>query len=230
MAHQRYYNSKRVRLPSVTTVLEIVEKPALKRWAWTQGQEGLNYEDTSRDSMWRGTLTHLACELDERTTAMSLCESDELRLAVAANYDAFYRWCKDNNVTIDPSHKEIKLVSELKGYGGTCDFVCTMGVGAVNCPQRMMLNSVRLLVDIKTSKAIYTETVLPQLAAYAGAWLETHPDEPLDGVAALHLRDGVATLHRWSMDQCVVGLSMFLAALELYRAKKAVGALKARVG
>ena len=74
--------------------------------------------------MWRGTLTHLACEMEDAVAAVSLASTSDERAAIVKNLGAFLAWQQSNAITILDENKEVKLVSEVYQYGGTCDFVC----------------------------------------------------------------------------------------------------------
>lgn len=209
MAHSTYYTSTGKRVPSVTTVLNVLDAPGLKHWAWGCGQQGLHFDEVSRAAMWRGTLVHLACEMDDPTAALTLCSDEGERSTVLAGYSAYIKWIVESNVSIEC--KESKLVSDRYEFGGTLDMVAAV-------------NGQRMIVDIKTGKGLYSTNVAQQ-AAYAVAWKEQHPDDPLWGVGLLHLRDGLYELKAWPRESLAPAWSTFTCALGAYNARKALEAM-----
>lgn len=94
-----------------------------------------------------------------------------------------------DELEIVPLITERAVASRKWGYCGTFDIIAKV-------------NSETLLLDIKTSSAIYGSVAL-QCAAYANAeWYvgdddtET-PMPPIDGIGAIHVTDAGSTLHRF---------------------------------
>jgi len=150
-AHTAYKVSDGVRVPSVTTILGILNKPALLQWAWRCGMEGIDYNtirDTSADI---GTLAHylVMCHLTGQQA-----ETNEYAIAdlsLASNIlERFVSW--ESQHKLETVLVEKPLVSEEFRYGGTIDWY---GI----------LDDKPTLLDLKTSGGIYPE-YLYQLAAY----------------------------------------------------------------
>ncbi len=150
-AHTQYKLKSGTLVPGVTTVLSILGKPAIIEWAYQCGLKGVDYHkvrDTAGDI---GTLAHylILCHLKGETPDTS--EYSLADLVKAQNcLQSYHAWIKHNPVK--PLMIETPLLSEKYGYGGTLDLYA-------------QLDSQSILIDFKTSKAIYPE-YLYQVAAY----------------------------------------------------------------
>ena len=150
-AHQVYKTKDGQRVPGVTTILGILDKPALKYWANKIGLLGIEvnkYVDELADI---GTLTHyrVECEFAGRQADLSDYSANQINLSDNSML-SFYDWQKAHK--IEPISNELQLVSEEYGYGGTCDIYC-------------LLDGKKTLIDLKTGKAIYDDHLL-QVSAY----------------------------------------------------------------
>lgn len=172
-AHQRYRNLAGWIVPGVTTVLNLKAKPALVYWAWNLGMQGEDYRKVSGKAADIGTITHYLVECSIRGTKPDMGEfkPNDVKKAMVA-FKAFEDWRAANKV--ETVACEVELVSEKYMYGGRIDWVAKNIAGS------------RMLLDIKTSKAVYVEHKY-QLAAYWQAWDELHPKEKLDGAAIIQL-------------------------------------------
>jgi hypothetical protein len=149
--HTVYKNKDGKRIPSVTTVLNILNKPALLSWAWQCGCDGLDYRKVRDDAADVGTLAHylILCHLKNESPDLTEYAPDVIQRAENALIQ-YWDWEKENPVT--PLLIEEPLISEMYQYGGTIDCLA-------------QLNGELILIDHKTSKAIYKE-MFYQLAAY----------------------------------------------------------------
>ena len=150
-AHIQYRNKDKVRVPGVTTILNILNKPALIYWSWNLGMQRIDYRKY-RDKMADiGTLTHLMILEHLSSKEQDYSEYSKAEIEKAENCMlSFFEWEKTNK--IKPILLETPLVSELHSYGGTIDCYC-------------QLNDVPTLIDFKTGKAIYDE-MMYQVSAY----------------------------------------------------------------
>lgn len=149
--HTVYKLANGDRVPSVTTVLGILNKPALLDWAWQMGTQGLDYKAVRDEAGGIGTLAHymILCHLRRETPNTS--EYSQQNIDKAENcLIKFWDWEKAHD--IEPIMLETPLVSEEYQFGGTIDFY-----GKVDKQPT--------LLDFKTGKAIYPEFFY-QLAAY----------------------------------------------------------------
>lgn len=149
--HTVYKTSDGTRVPSVTTILGILNKPALLEWAWRCGCDGLDYKAVRDQAADIGTLAHylIMCHLqgiEPDTPQWSPADVDRAENCVLS----YLEW--ERGKDLKPLLIEQQLVSEEDKFGGTVDCVAE-------------LNGEIVLVDYKTGKAIYPE-MFAQLAAY----------------------------------------------------------------
>lgn len=150
-AHIQYQLADGTPVPGVTTVLNILAKPALIQWAWNLGRQNLDWHEVRDSAGDIGTLAHylILCLLKEEVPDTS--EFSQVDIQKANNCLAkFKNWLKENPVS--PVMIEEPLISEEYKYGGTLDLFAEY-------------NGVFILVDFKTGKALYPEYFY-QVAAY----------------------------------------------------------------
>lgn len=151
-AHTKYIGKDGVQVPGVTTVLGILNKPALISWANRLGLQGIDsnkYKDKMADI---GTLAHLLIMNHLKGEETDTGEFSKNDIALAENcFLSYLEWEKSHPVK--PVLIEKPLVSDKYGYGGTPDCVC-------------YIEDDLELLDFKTGKAVYAE-MFYQLAAYA---------------------------------------------------------------
>ena len=150
-AHIRYRNQAGDIVPGVTTVLNVLNKPALVIWANQLGLKGIDstkYRDEMADI---GTLAHylILCELRGDTPDTSDYSKQQIDQAENAML-SYLEWAKGH--TIEPIMVEEPLVSDTEGFGGTVDLFAK-------------IDGVNTLVDFKTGKGLYPEFAY-QVAAY----------------------------------------------------------------
>lgn len=139
------------RVPSVTTIIGILNKPALLAWAWQMGTQGLDYKvvrDTAGDI---GTLAHylILCDLKGEKPDTSEYSAQNIEKAETCLIK-YWDWQKAHK--LEPMMLETPLISEEYQFGGTIDFF-----GKVD--------NLPTLLDFKTGKGIYDEFFY-QVAAY----------------------------------------------------------------
>jgi len=155
--HTVYKKQDGTRVPSVTTILGILNKPALLDWAWRCGLDGLDYKEVRDNKADIGTLAHymIMCHLKGQQPETSEYSQQDISLAENC-FLSYLEWEKGHR--IEPVIIEQPLISEEYGFGGTIDFF-----GQVDGQPR--------LLDFKTGKAIYPEFFY-QLAAYEQLLME----------------------------------------------------------
>ena len=159
--HTVYRKKDGIRVPSVTTYLGVLGKPALIHWAWELGVQGLDYRKVRDQAGGTGTLVHylILCQLKGQEPDLSYYAPQDLASA-ASPMNKFNEWLKGK--TLEPILLETPLVSELYGFGGTPDYY-----GKVD--------GIFALLDFKTGKEVYQEAFY-QVAAYANLLIEhNHP-------------------------------------------------------
>jgi hypothetical protein len=150
-AHIVYKNKEGGKVPGTTTVLGILNKPALIHWAWDLGTKGIDYRKFRDEKATIGTLAHylIQCHLSGEEPQTDDYSKNQIEQAENCTL-SYYEWEKNN--PIRPILLELPLVSELYQYGGTIDIYAE-------------LHGKKVLIDLKTGKGIY-ENMFYQLAAY----------------------------------------------------------------
>jgi len=158
-AHQRYYTSEHKQVPGATTVLNVLNKPALVKWANNLGLQGIDSSKYTDKTAEIGTIAHylVECELKKETPDLGEYSKNDIDKAENAVLK-FYDWEKQHK--LEQVHSEMQLVSNQYGYGGTIDCYC-------------LLDGKWTLIDFKTCKAIWDEH-LYQLAAYRNLLIENN--------------------------------------------------------
>lgn len=150
--HTVYKNKEGKRVPGVTTITGIMNKPALVGWANNLGLEGIKVREYVDDLAQIGTLAHymVECYINSKITRTkiepNLDDSTPNQIKSArVSFEKFLNWEKKNDVVYVKA--EMQCISEKNQYGGMIDIVC-------------ILNDVYTLMDIKTCKAIYPDHFL----------------------------------------------------------------------
>lgn len=204
--HTVYKLSDGTRVPSVTTILGELAKPALIDWAWRLGTQGINYREY-RDALADvGTLAHrmILDHLRKEGSDASSYSPDIVTLAESC-FASFLAWEKANK--LEPVMLETPLVSELYRYGGTSDFL-----GYVN--------GHLTLLDFKTG-GIWPEHFF-QLSAYS-ALVNEHRSElgPIEQYIILGIpRSEGETFVAKFRTALAAEWDIFQAALKIYQRKK----------
>lgn len=149
--HTVYKKANGDRVPSVTTYLGILNKPALIHWAWELGVQGLDYRKVKDQAGNIGTLVHylILCVLKGVEPDLSdYTQNDITATTIPMGKFSEWRACKK----INPILLETPLVSETYGFGGMPDFYGE-------------IDGVLTLLDFKTGKEVYQEAFY-QVAAY----------------------------------------------------------------
>ena len=205
-AHTRYKNAEGVGVAGVTTILNILNKPALIPWANKLGLEGIQVGKYVDDKADIGTLAHnmIHCHLTKEECDTS--EYSKKQIEQAENcIISFHDWEKANN--IEPLILERQLVSEDYQYGGTIDIYVRMGEHLV-------------LIDLKTGKAIY-DNMAYQLAAYNELLIEN--DHHVDYSMILNIpraENENFAVRRW--DNLDKEFRIFTNCLEIYNLQKEI--------
>mgnify|MGYP001208091809 CR=1 FL=1 len=169
-AHQKYYLKDGTIVPGVTTIVNLLNKPALIKWANNLGLEGIDTSKYVDKAAKIGTCAHylIQCHLAGEEPDLSDYSAQEIDLAENALLK-YWEW--EKQFTIEPILLETSLVSEKMRYGGTID-----------CYTK--LNGEYWLIDFKTGKALYDEMFI-QVSAYRNLLLEN--DYKVEGVAILRI-------------------------------------------
>ena len=214
-----YFAEDGERLPSMTTVIGMLDKPALLGWANKVGREGLTLEEARETALTIGkaahTLIEAYCKGEEISDEARASIPDDMLEAADRCFNEFAEWARA--VDLQPISVEEPLVSEELRLGGTPD-----------CIARVMGRVV--LIDWKTSASIWPEHLI-QAAGYRVLWEENYPETKIERIELLRLGKDAPSFdhHSRSLDHDAVVcgeelLRLLRPAYDLrYRLKKATG-------
>ncbi len=203
-AKEKYRNAAGDIIPSVTTGLGILNKPALVRWANRLGLDGIDLDKHMDVLAGIGTLTHylIMCRLNDEIPELSEYTPEQVGMANDC-FKKYLDWESKNPVM--PVMVEQRLVSERYQYGGTPDLYA-------------VCNKELILVDFKTNaKGIFPEMVY-QVSAYRQLLSEVGYKVSRAIILRLGRTDpeGVEEkiLTNYEMD---VGFEIFIRTIEIYK-------------
>jgi hypothetical protein len=160
-AHTTYKLVDGTIVPGVTTILGVLNKPALIPWANKLGLQGIDSSKYVDEKAAIGTLAHQMIADYLRKGETDTSEYSKFQIDQAENSVlSFLEWEKTH--PIEPVLIEEPMVSERYGFGGTLDCVA-------------LLDKELWLIDFKTSGGIYPEMMI-QVAAYRGLAFECELD------------------------------------------------------
>lgn len=206
-AHQIYRLADGTRVPGVTTILGVINKPQLVKWANNLGLQGIDSAKYVDEAARIGTLAHEMIQehLGGPKWDRGAFNPGQIDLAENAVL-SFFEWERRTVGEMHTRKIEMQMVSEEHRYGGTVDWYGE-------------INGKVWLVDLKTSKGLYPEHVF-QVSAYHRMLVEN--GFPVDGVRLLR----VGRTEDEGFDDHVIGEAqlgqaweVFRAALALYRTK-----------
>lgn len=207
MPHQVYKNSKGEKLPSVTTVLSLINKPAIPAWANRLGLEGVNYFDELKRTAKIGSLVHALAENFTSKTPVEWDKYTKEEIKKACTISKRFFEFVSLQDEFEPILSEGAFASDKFGYGGTLDLLCR-------------LNGKITLLDYKTSSAIYGE-MISQVSAYKR--LAEEQGYKIEQVIILRFGREESEGYEYreiSKKELKYGLKMFDCALKLYKSKK----------
>lgn len=226
------YSDKNGIVPSVTTVLGIIAKPALIQWAANMAVEyvagainaGQSYDELELSAIFEaGKKSHYQKKVDAGTLGTFVHKWVEqyikgenpgapINEGLKAAVDQFLVWAKEHNVEFLMS--EQMIYSKKYRYTGTLDFICKM-------------NGELYVGDLKTSSGIYAEYMI-QTAAYRYAREEEFPEEKFAGQLIIRIgKDGEFDFAVMRDDAIYRKLFVgFLASLKLYETMEALKGYK----
>lgn len=141
--HTVYKCADGKRVPGVTTITGVLDKPALVPWANKLGLEGIKVREYVDDLATIGKLAHYMVESHILKKEPDLADYSKNQISSAETSTLKYLdW--ESKHEIEYLGVEVIAVSEKHRVGGMMDIP-------------MILDSVRTLVDLKTCKAIYSD-------------------------------------------------------------------------
>jgi predicted RecB family nuclease len=196
---------------SVTTILSVIDKPALRRWYGEQvyyamlNNPSLKKEDAlsapfamSQTAKSRGTTVHSMVEAYKAGTVVEEAHIPEQFKGYAK---AFYTWIEHHHIDI-LEHEKTVICKEYQ-YAGTMDLLVKLN--GTTSPT---------VVDVKTGKDIYTEAFM-QISAYQYALKEGGTES--GSIAVLLLKDD-GTYKFEVMSDFARKFQGFLACQKMYEA------------
>jgi hypothetical protein len=147
--HTIYKNSSGKRVPGVTTITGVMDKPALKRWANKLGLQGIEVDKYVDQLATVGTLGHYMIECDIQSMLSGQKVEPDLgdytpnQVALAETVYIKWMMWKDAH-DFRPIWSEKALVSDAHDFGGTLDVFA-------------QVDGKFVLLDIKTCKGIFDE-------------------------------------------------------------------------
>ena len=204
-AHTVYKDRSGKRVPGVTTVIGVLEKPALIPWAWGLGMKGIDYRKFRDDKADIGTLTHemILADLKEKECDTSDFTANQIDQAHIC-FKKYQDWKKKN--TLEQIIIEKPIVSEEYRYGGTVDLYC-------------VLNGTPTLIDYKTTKAVYDEMSI-QLAAYKHLIEESYKYEVTECKILRIGRNEEEGFEERTFNNTGLSFKIFRNCLNIYKLKK----------
>ena len=147
--HTIYINKLGEEVPSATTILKILNKPQLVRWANHLGWNHLHVDAVLNESSIMGTRVHYLINAILSNNYVIYIDDGEIPIKLLYSYiTRFKMWLNTN--TVEPILLEKSLTSDL--FGGTIDFYGK-------------INGKFTVLDFKTSKKIRMSMFF-QLALY----------------------------------------------------------------
>lgn len=177
----RFYTTPRGNfVPSVTTIGEAYPKgPEYYQWLKKVGEDADNIRDAAGE---RGTKVHKASELLDEGKELSLINESGYQDYTLLEWEMIGRYAEFmQRYSPKIVASEMNIVSESLGYAGTLDRIID-------------IDGIRILLDIKTSNAIYP-FYWCQLAAYRE--LLKDQNTQVDSVAILWLNAKTRTDKDW---------------------------------
>lgn len=162
--HTLYYNKHGVEVPSATTILKILNKPTLVKWANYLGFKRLHVDEIVDEAARLGTTVHDLINSTLNNEYIIYIEREDIPTYLVQMYMMrFKRWLSTHE--LEPILLEKSLTSEL--FGGTIDCYCKItGCGDDKVTPKYTI------IDFKTSKSIHMSMFF-QLAMYC-ILLEEH--------------------------------------------------------
>ena len=204
-AHQKYTLSDGTTVPGVTTVLNVLNKPALVGWANRLGLQGIDSTKYVDGKAEIGTCAHYLIECHLKGEKPDLSEYAPAVVSEAENgFLKFLEWQDGKNFRLIGS--ELQLVSEKYRYGGTIDIYAE-------------IDGRPTLVDIKTSGSGIWPEMRHQVAAYSAMLIE-HGD-PVERTMIVRVgRSSDEGFQVETVGNIEAHFVLFLHCLEIYQLQK----------
>ena len=197
-------------VPGATTILKLLDKPFLVKWANKLGKEGKDCDEVRDQAAQMGTLIHEIIQSHLTKTEITIDEKytdDDIANAEKA-FARYMEW--EANHTIENVEIEKELVSETYRYGGYLDVYCKV-------------DGYWSIIDIKTSKKIGTEQAI-QVSAYEQLVRENNlPVDRLYIVNVGKLDNSKLEVMEIARDKSSKYFKLFKQLVDVYYTKKEIG-------
>ena len=195
--HSTYINKNEIEVPSATTILKLLNKPFIAKWANSLGWKRQSYERVLEESANKGTLVHELIHeyLFREGKKFNTTTSDDVNF-IYENINAFKEFEKEYN--INPIWGEKSFTCET--FGGTVDLYCD-------------LEGKRTILDFKTSKRFYSSHFI-QLGAYIQL-LESNGLD-VEQVAILRIKEGECKLKTIDRNEMELYIEIFNKLTDLF--------------
>lgn len=195
--HSTYINKEEKEVPSVTTILKVLNKPSIAKWANFLGWKRQSYEKVLDDRAREGTIVHELCHEVLFKEGAKFDTSTPERLDFTRKHLSTFNDFL-NTYDLIPEWGE-KSFSSNK-FGGTVDLYCT-------------LNGKKTILDFKTSKSFYS-TQFIQLGAYIELLEESNYD--VEQVAILRIKEDLWDIKIIEREEMVQYMDIFNKMTELF--------------
>lgn len=195
--HSTYINKNDIEVPSVTTIIKILNKPFIAKWANSLGWKRQSYDKVLEESADRGTFVHevLNAYIFRQGKKFNLSNPEVMNF-LYETIDIFKDFEKSNDFKPVWGEKSFSL----EKFGGTVDLYCN-------------LNGLDTIIDFKTSKRFYSSHFI-QLGAYIQL-LEAN-EYNVDQVGILRIRDGYSELKLLQRDEMEKYIELFNKLTDIF--------------
>lgn len=195
--HAQYINNKNIEVPSVTTILKILNKPSLCKWANYLGFKRENVDRVLEDSANKGTEVHFMLNaLLFRKEYLYIQQENVSQDYLYNVLDNFMAWIPNHRVK--PIFGEKPMTCDM--FGGTIDLYCE-------------LDGKLTILDFKTSKNFYSSMFL-QLAAYT--YMMEMSDLKVEQVCILLINDKICKHRIIKREELDLYINTFLQLSDLF--------------
>ncbi len=204
-SHQVYKTSEGKQVPGVTTIIGILDKPAIHFWIARITKEGHDWTKFRDDKASIGSLAHAMILAHFKSEQVDTSDYTKNQIDTAENsFLKFLEWSKDKS--FEPRNLEQSFVSEEYQFGGTPDYVG-------------LINGISTILDFKTG-GIYDEHYI-QLAAYQVLVEESDGMPTIDYLRILNIgRDETESFVDKIMGNPNKYWQIFLHLLAIYNLRK----------
>lgn len=177
------------KVPSVTSILQVLGSASLMRWSNSLGFKHIDYETRLNEAARKGTIVHSCLQqiVDKNAEKVPITFSngfeEKFTLSSVENFNRLIKKFSYETIYTEKSFSSSKL-----GYGGTIDWYVKMG-------------DMKLLGDFKTSKNIHLKHLL-QLGGYYNLMIEN--GEEVDGAFILNVNDTKGVIRFVDKDQLIL--------------------------